>query len=295
MKNLKTYASIDTIEIMTTTYIEPNKFDFITHDSSRRITTDSDEQKYKYRINPDKNTGFDTSCYDGYKVCIDNIYAKTKFDSPVKTRIDFRFDNYDVEYEDCYKINKLLILLIANQYKVKNTYQSTDMFNNKVKTLRIQNKRFEIEFYDKSAEEPDSLIKTRLELRSKALYDNTGEELDHLRTWTTRLKKVCDAEEMDKLTAKLNDNLIERYAELKAKQQVTNASEFVTKYSDSIFTRRQLIDLYKALGVKSAEVMATKYQKTHQIEFFRVAKLTAYVDGILNSAMLFAGAELMAA
>lgn len=294
MKTLKTIAGIDTVEVTAENYID-RRFDFITHDTTRRITTDADIQKYKYRLNPDKNVGFDTSYFDGYKFCIDDMFRKAQFKRPVKTRIDFRFDNYDTEYKDCYKVNKLLLLLIATKYKVKNTYQSIDMLTAEQKTIRIQTKYFEVEFYNKQIEEPESSIKTRLELRSKALYNDYSEaeeqekEIKQLDLWVKRLTGICDADLLNTVTDRLNAHLIERYSELKAQRKINNIAEFVTKYDDFFFTRKQLVSFYSSIGIEYPEQTATNYKRNHKIEFFSLRELRNYVGDILASVYLFCG------
>ena len=44
---------------------------------------------------------------------------KANFDSPVKTRIDFRFDSLDENYNELLKLNKLLLSLIAIEFDLK--------------------------------------------------------------------------------------------------------------------------------------------------------------------------------
>lgn len=290
-KDIDYIAGIDTLEITSTTFTE-QEFDFFTHDTSRIVQRDATtEPKYKYRVNPDK-TCYDTSTIEGYKIALSHIMEVSKLQSSVKTRIDFRFDEYTAAYEDLYKINKLLLLLVAEKYDIKNKYQSIDLESAKLKTLRIQNKYLEMECYNKAEEENGSLIKCRLELRSKALYndeDEQNKEVRELEKWLCRLETVTDKNggTFAALIDRLNTHLIERYREHTDRKQIHSTSEFITKYADFIFTTPQLIDLYRRLGHKNPKVSASKYKRLHRIEFYSLRELRDYVNRIRKTAMVF--------
>lgn len=290
-KDIDYIAGIDTLEITSTTFTE-QAFDFFTHDTSRIVQRDiSAEPKYKYRTNPDK-TLYDTSTIDGYKAALSHIMEVSKLQNSVKTRIDFRFDDYCNPYEDLYKINKLLLLLVAERYDIKNKYQSIDLESAKLKTLRIQNKYLEMECYNKAEEEPDSPIKCRLELRAKALYDDEDEqnkELRELAKWLERLEQVTDKRQgtFTALIDRLNDNLIERYKEHTDRGQINSTNEFITKYADFIFSTPQLVDLYRRLNYKNPKAAASKYKSSHKIEFYSLRELRDYVQQIRKAAERF--------
>lgn len=290
-KDVNYIAGIDTIEITSTTFTE-EQFPFFTHDTSRIVQRDmAAEPKFKYRVNPDK-TLFDTSTLQGYNVALSHIMEVSKLQNAVKTRIDFRFDEYCSEYNDLYKINKLLLLLVAEKYDIKNKYQSIDLESAKLKTLRIQNKYLEMECYNKQDEESDSLVKCRLELRAKALYDDSDEpnkESKELENWLKRLEQVTDKKQgtFAALIDRLNSHLMERYKEHMDRKQINSASEFITKYADFIFTTPQLIDLYERLGYKNPKVSASKYKRLHKIEFYSLKELRNYVNQIRKAAEKF--------
>lgn len=290
-KKVDYIAGIDTLEITSTTFTE-QAFDFFTHDTSRIVQRDVlAEPKYKYRTNPDK-TLYDTSTIDGYKAALSHIMEVSKLQNSVKTRIDFRFDDYCNPYEDLYKINKLLLLLVAERYDIKNKYQSIDLESAKLKTLRIQNKYLEMECYNKAEEENGSLIKCRLELRAKALYDDEDEqnkERRELENWLKRLEQVTDRKQgtFTALIDRLNSHLMERYKEHTDRGQINSTSEFITKYADFIFTTPQLVDLYSRLGYNNPKVSASKYKRTHKIEFYSLKELRNYVNQIRRAAMKF--------
>ena len=290
-KKVDYIAGIDTLEITSTTFTE-QAFDFFTHDTSRIVQRDVlAEPKYKYRTNPDK-TLYDTSTIEGYNTALSHIMEVSKLQNAVKTRIDFRFDEYTTQYEDLYKINKLLLLLVAEKYNIRNTFQSIDLASAKLKTLRIQGKYLEMECYNKQEEEPDSLIKCRLELRAKALYDDEDEqakESRELENWLKRLEQVTDRKQgtFTALINRLNSHLIERYKEHTDRGQINSTSEFITKYADFIFTTPQLVNLYRRLNYKNPKAAASKYKSSHKIDFYSLRELRDYVQQIRKAAERF--------
>lgn len=281
-------AGIDTIEITTPTYYD-GVYPCFSHDTQRITQQDGAEPKYKYRVNPDK-TGLDTNTLQGYRAAVNLIIEETGLMTTTKTRIDFRFDNYDTDYTELYKVNKLLLLLIAQNYNVQNRYQTVDMLSGKGKTLRLQTKYIEAEFYNKSEQEPSGNVKCRLELRSKALYDRkdeNGKESKELKQWISRLKNATKGATFDSLINTINDELIQRYSEQRQSRTVTNPNEFVTKYADFIFTTRQLTDLFTRMGYTYPEQQTSRYKATHRLVCYSLKEIRNYVNQISAAAKAF--------
>ncbi len=271
-------AHIDTLELTSPTYII-GTYEFLSHDTSRRMTTDDGQtEKYKYRINPEK-TMIDTSTIGGYKNAMAHIMAVTAFTNPVKTRIDFAFDFYGEDYERTSKANKLLLLLIAEKYEVKNRYQCIDMLTTDQKTLCIKNKYIEVEAYNKAIQEPSGCIPCRVEFRSKALYDDEDEdnkELRELNKWFVRLGSVTTADNFNTVIAKLNEHIIERYHKEKASRNF-NDMAFLYKYEDFIFTTKQIKELFSAMGYTRTDKKLGKYRKEYKgVEFFSLRDIRDY-------------------
>lgn len=269
---------IDTLEITTPTYIA-GTYPFLSHDSSRRMTMDDGiTEKYKYRVNPSK-TFIDISTFTGYQQALKQIFQLTAFVNPVKTRIDFAFDFYGVDYEKAHKRNKLLLLLIANKYDMFNRYQSADMLTTEQKTLRVSNQRLEIEAYNKVLQEPDSCIGCRVEFRSKKLYDDSHEdskELQELNNWFTKIASSLTAENFDCLIHQLTNNIMERYIKERTERDFDNMA-FIYKYEDFIFTAKQCKDIFALMGYARPDKQLTKYRKKYSgAEFFSLREMREY-------------------
>lgn len=282
-------AGIDTLEVQSPTFADT--YPFFTHDATRRMTTEEGTEKYKYRVNPDK-TLIDTSTFDGYQKAMDYIYRVSALVNPVKTRIDFRFDFYGEDYERTSKTNKLLLLLIAEKYHIKNRYQCIDMLTTEKKTLCVKNKHIEVEAYNKAIQEPESCIPCRLEIRSKALYYDEEEETKELRelhNWFTRIASATTAENLNILTGELNKHILARYT----KEKPTISSKkfdmaFLYKYEDFIFTSKQMKELFTAMGYTRPDKRLCEYRSTFGgAEFFSLKNIRDYALTIRKSAEAF--------
>ena len=166
LDRLSLYMGIDTLQIKSKTTIEfdAEQYPFVRPEIIRQA---NNEYSY-YRLNPDKGNN-DLAIYNSFDYCksLDFMLDSLELDKPIKSRIDFRFDSLDKNYNELLKLNKLLLLLISNKYKVKNRYKSQDLLTEQELTMRIESKYIEVENYDKSIQEPDGDVMNRLELRSK--------------------------------------------------------------------------------------------------------------------------------
>ena len=279
LNEVNIYMGIDTIQVRSDveTALSRSEAPYI----SKTLTKDVDMSDYYYKLNPDK--ALNTSIYDysTYTGAVEYMINALELVNPVKTRIDFRIDSFDDNYNELLKLNKLLILLISEQYKVNNRYESRDPLTLQELTIRVQNERIEVENYNKAIEEPNGDVKSRLEFRSKKLYDDTAEtakENREFQKWCDRLDKSVTAENFERLQKKLTNVLVNEYK--RAARNGVTVSQFLYKYENSIFTSRQLTELYRQLGYKDPEQQAKKYKSRHKVEYFSMKNLADYVKMI---------------
>ena len=282
LNEVNIYMGIDTIQVRsdTETVLSRSEAPYI----SKTLTKDVDVSEYYYKLNPDKAMNTNIYDYGTYSGAVNFMFNSLELTNPIKSRIDFRIDSFDDNYNDLLKLNKLLILLISEQYKVNNRYESRDPLTLQELTIRVQNERIEVENYNKAIEEPDGDVKSRLEFRSKKLYDETAEavkEEREFRKWCDRLDKSVTAENFERLQKKLTNILVNEY--MKVAENGVTVSQFLYKYENSIFTSRQLTELYKQLGYKDPEQQAKKYKRRHKVEYFSMKNLTDYVKKIKAS------------
>lgn len=281
------YTGIDTIEVRSDTEICPEaEADFIPTCTRKNTATGV----CFYKLNPDKgNNGLQIYHSADYYNVTDYMIKYLNMTNPIKTRIDFRVDSFDDNFDELLKLNKLLILLIAEAYGITNRYFSVDPLTLEQLCIRVQNQYIEAENYNKGIEEPDGNVKNRLELRSKKLYDDTAEkskEYTEFNNWCKRLDEAVTKDNFEHLQQKLNTALYNRYS-IESRQKGLTLNEFLYKYQSSIFTSRQMSDLYKALGYKDPDQQAKRYKQRKGIEYFSYRDICSYVQIIKDSGNRF--------
>lgn len=277
------YTGIDTIEVRSDTEIVTDvPADFAPKCTRKNTITG----ECYYKLNPDKgNNGLQIYNSTDYYTIRDYMLNVLNFINPVKTRIDFRIDSFDDNFEELMKLNKLLILLIAEEYNITNSYDSINPQTLEPICIRVQNQYIEAENYNKGIEEPDGNVMNRLELRSKKLYSDSGENVkeytEHLK-WCKRLDKAVTKSNFERLQEKLNTALHNRY-KIESQKKGFTLNEFLYKYQSSIFTSRQMSNFYKKLGFKDPVQSANKYKQRKGIEYFSYNDICSYVQKIKDS------------
>lgn len=288
LEGLNLYMGIDTIQVKSRSAIEfdSTAFPFVRSEIVRK----SDNSCSYYILNPDK--GNDNlaiyNCNDYYRT-VGFMLDTLKLDTPVKTRIDFRFDSFDKNYNELLKLNKVLLLLIACKYKVRNRYKSQDLLTDEELTMRLQTRYIEAENYNKGLQEPNGFVMNRLELRSKALEHDTPEdkkEWYEFCKWCDRLDKAVSAANFDTLISRTNAALVERYAEWTEKRGHW-ISNFITHFENCIYTMKQLKQLLFMLGVNNCDQKAKDYKRLYDIECFSLRDLEKYKAKIIRSGVAF--------
>lgn len=281
------YTGIDTIEVRSDTEIAPEmEADFAPTCTRKNTATGV----CYYKLNPDKgNNGlqiYNSTDYYGIRDYMINFLNMT---NPTKTRIDFRIDSFDDNFEELLKLNKLLILLIAEAYNITNIYETQNPMTLKKLCVRIQNQYIEAENYNKGIEEPDGDVKNRLELRSKKLYDDTAEatkEMTEFNKWCERLDNAVTKENFERLQNRINNSLYERY-KIESRERGFKLSYLLHEYRNSIFTSKQLADFYRMLGYKDPDQQAKRYKQRKYIEYFSHKDICTYVQMIKDSGARF--------
>lgn len=288
LTNTELYCGIDTIQVESVS--EPKDLQPLPSFITASPQFNKRQNTYYYRLNPDKAYG--SSIYNGadYFDTLNYMLNEAGFNSPVKTRIDFRFDSLDENYNELLKLNKLLLSLIAIEFDLKNKYESRDFLELRHLCIRIQNNEIEVENYDKSIQEPTGIVKNRIEFRTKRLNNNTSEknkEYKEFKEWCKRLDEAVTAKNFNTLCKRLNVALIEVFNEEK-KRKGFNIGKFLYKYEDSIFSHRQLAELFAEIGTfKDPAKQATDHKKRNYVEYFSLADVKRYVQKIKHSGLRF--------
>lgn len=197
------------------------------------------------------------------------------------SRVDFRIDNHDpASYDDFYKINKIIVLLIADALGLnKNSWESKNPTKLKQTTVRAQDINHEVEYYDRWEKTGEmGLVRARLELRSKLLECQVKDIPNLIYKWRKILSSLLT--QYANLQQKQNETLLQQWECIKKRNPTTTMSTFILQNADSIFTIRQLADLLEKIGAKDPRGTARQYSYRYKLEFVTPNELKKYIQKI---------------
>lgn len=242
---------------------------------------------YSYKINPNKYSG-EINSYSEYVSARDSIIDCLELVNPIITRVDYAINCYEDNFDNLYKLNKVLILLLCIKHNLNNRYGSFDLLTNKQLCSRVQKPRLEIENYNKSLENPNDKTKNRLEFRSKQLYKvQPDKEYREFFKWVERIHKAVNKESYMNLQKIANNILYSEYI-LEKEKRGFNTNSFIYKYDNGFYTQVQLADFYSRTGLyKNPQGQARKYKYNHDIEYIPLDVLMEYTKIIERAGRIF--------
>lgn len=296
---LNNVCGIDTFEIATNVQLT-EKVQGITTKTPLQACS-SHDFLFKYKVNPDKIIEDGGNSIDKFKQVLQYIVKHFKGATELFiSRIDYRFDDMSNDYSRFYKLNRLLLSMIATAYSSQNNYASSDLLTAEKLTVRFDCDHNDLhisgEYYNKERQEPSGEVKTRLELRSRQLYipflDGCDYESFILAEWLERLQEVINKDNFNTVIQNSTESLIDLYN--KEQAEFGNVTEFLTCYRDNIYTSRQLTQLYSILNnAETAKQCAYKYRhgdkknKGRKLPCFSIVDLQLYVDKLTAAAYKF--------
>ena len=197
-------------------------------------------------------------------------------------RADFCFNSRDISSYGTYqKIHRLLISCLAKAYKYKNSYVTHDLWDDERLSIAIKKDDSEVENYNKHRQSDGTdESANRLEFRSKRM-SGTSIEYQFMTKWFERLDKA--RESFDDVQNKCNDHLERLYKNDIAKppkeRNYLSLNAFLLQYKESIYTRKQMIDLLSRFDeVKNPTKRADKFKDKHRIEYFSQKDLEYIIE-----------------
>ena len=243
-------------------------------------------------INCNKLMG-DLFGYHDFEIALDTILLGSGIEQYRIIRADLRLDSYDPEhYEAFQKLNRYLISAMALAYPSVNCYRSTNLFSEKLLSIAIKNRDLELESYDKAAESGGrDLAMARLEERSKARPDTSIDiPTEFLEHWRLRWQKAFSC--LDAVQDRYNEELLARCQSGKNAYPCKwrSLTDFLLQNEQSIFTRKQLIDLLSRIpevGPEKAKNRAENHKKRYGLEFFSKSDVQFAIDEIQRATEAF--------
>ncbi|MBO4534125.1 MAG: hypothetical protein J5726_10600 [Treponema sp.] len=257
--------------------------------------------QFKYKVNPDKVIDGASGNIDKLKAVFE--FVKKCFDGATElfiSRIDYRFDDMSNDYNRFYKLNRLLLSMLAVCFNSSNNYSSSDLLTAEKLTVRFDCDHSDLhisgEYYNKERQEPSGEVKTRLELRSRQLYipflDGSDYESFLLAEWLERINEALTADTFNSVIQICTEGIIEGYKT--NIEECGNLTEYFVSVRDNIYTTRQLSNLYGILGrADTARQSAYKYRhgdkktKGRKLPCFSLADLILYRDKLEQAAFKF--------
>ena len=277
-------------------------------DSAKIYIRTGDEIESFITINPNKYDK-DIFCFSDFERIIAAITSECGVDYYEFIRTDFRLDNYDPKFYQSYlKLTRYIMAALSLTYGIKNNYITNDMFTLRQRSQAIKGKDIEVENYDRAAksrqtENHKELAQSRLEFRTmprewRSIYleaEGIESNMDLLKKSLTKSwfeKLDAASKNFDYVQRFYNDNLEQIYREItdasNLSMRVRSATDFIMWYQDCIFTRKQLIDLYRRLDSSTDPVLrADNHKRRYGMEFFSKSDMRIAIAEIKRAVMEF--------
>lgn len=221
--------------------------------------------------------------------CID-VLAQADISDYTVSRLDLAYNMFNVgAFKEHEKLNRLFLMMIANQYSDDNLIFVYDQLN-QLKSMKIINQYFDAENYDKSREEPDGAITNRLEFRFKRLR---AENLDEAYTAAyNRLIKLIDKcitrqnykAVMEKCTMQLLTQLANQTEETRHK---TIEKVLFKEHEKLIFNANQLTVFYEAIDKHDPHRKAQTFMRLNNVERISYNMIENYANQLKKAAEKF--------
>lgn len=229
----------------------------------------------KYKINMNTEQGYmirDLKTFMKVKLKMINEAALKDYET---VRADIAIDSSIIDFQTNYNINKLLIQLVGIQHDVddNNDYRTVNNRNNKPKSSKIQSRAFDIENYDKAVESPDGDILNRLEFRIKQMtrIKEHEKEIKALRKVLSILNDSITEANFNQLV-EMNTETILKYIAEEGKKDTAVLSQNI----DLIISKKQLINIFTALGYSAPDRKANKWIQANKPKLFKYKDLESY-------------------
>lgn len=299
LSKLQLQCGVDTFEAVANVALE-NEPQGVKNVGTRPQSKQHGKQ-WRYKINIDKYSGEDS----GYNLAavmavideVTNLFLEAGAAELFISRFDIRFDNFVPKaYSRYYKLNQLLLSLVAYDLKIKNRYGSIDPITGELKSMCIgknKNNDRQAEYYNKILQKPELGITARLELRSiqrtiDLINLQNGFMQDLAAEWFDILNHAANKAIFKALKADINNNIGSNYDP----NLNTGAAEFVAVNALRIYDKPQAGALYEALGYNKRNGYNFFDDRPHQ-QIVTLCDIKAYIQIIQAAADSFFSGEQM--
>lgn len=221
--------------------------------------------------------------------CID-VLAQADINDYTVSRLDLAYNMlHNRAFKEYEKLNRLLLMMIANQYSDDNLIFVYDQLN-QLKSIKIINQYFDVENYDKQREEPDGAITNRLEFRFKRLRAaNIDEAYTAAYIKLIKLIDKCMTRQnydavMDRCTMQLLTQLANQAEETRHK---TIEKVLFKEHEKLIFNADQLSVFFEAIEKNNPHRKAQTFMRLNNVERISYNMLQNYANELKKAAKKF--------
>ncbi len=228
--------------------------------------------------NPYKTASHDLKTIEEVDAELKRVADMVGWESWSISRGDVAIDWKETEYSKLQKMNRLFLSIMANFLCVRNAYESIGMLSRDPLTLRIQDYKHEVEFYNKAIQQPEIGVSARLEFRSKAISENWT-LYDIVKDWVRIINEAITKENYNRT--------LEAFAGIiayKCRETGKKAMAIAEANEDVLFSRKQVKDFLVLSGSEqNAEVFSKNYQSRKRPEFISFKDMKAYASEIVEA------------
>lgn len=243
------------------------------------------------RVNPNKylygDNGYITS-YSQLISTVDEMLLKYGMQNYAVQRVDFRVDNYDNTFDEIYKLNNIIVNVLAIIADIDNCYKSVKGNRPHNIVARDKNNHMEIECYNRIAKDGDGIAKTRLEFR-KTFAINKLIPLQDIKSvadyWLWLLNNRFLLTYYKQFQSNMNDEIVKAYQSGTTDGTVRSHIGLFASNKDIICTSRQMTNLCSMLNL-TADVGYT-YKNRLKIAYYNDIDIQNYIDTIISAFTVF--------
>lgn len=221
--------------------------------------------------------------------CID-VLAQADISDYTVSRLDLAYNMFNTgAFKDFEKLNRLFLMMIANQYSDDNLIFVYDQLN-QLKSAKIINQYFDAENYDKNREEPDGAITNRLEFRFKRLR---AENIDKAYTaaynrFIKLIDKCITRQNYDAVMEKCTMQLLTQLANQTEETRNKTVEKVLFKEREHlIFNAEQLTIFYEAIDKHEPHRKAQTFMRLNAVDKISYNMIKNYANQLKKAAKKF--------
>lgn len=293
LSNLVLQCGTDTLEVVANIELkkEPNGIEGM----GTRKACKKHGKQWRYKVTIDKildvGSGYNFAEVMAVVDGVTNLFLEAGATELFISRFDIRFDNFAPKaYSKYYKLNQLLLALVACDLKIPNRYGSADFDTGELKSACIGKKKnndIQAEYYNKALQKSELGISGRLELRSLQRnidllqpYDGFAESL--AAEWFDTLNHAANKSVLKALKTNINKHLAAEYDE----EMWSGAAEYVARNCLSVYDPQQASALFVALKFNRNNGSKFFQNRPHQ-QIVKLDDIKAYIQILRKSALDF--------